>query len=414
MSDFYLALGILSLCSVFSALVKARRLYFFVPVYFFSAWLCGELAFIHLLWQLSLTLVFGLAGGLDDPEGQLGLMLFVLSWFGLLYLHAQAMDSASVLKRALRTGLGGNYPGDIPADRREMLRGDIQSRDWLRPFHMRRRGVRVHRNIAYAEGGKRNLLDVYQPTEPREGGFPVLLQVHGGAWMIGEKQQQGLPLMYHLAQRGWLCVACNYRLSPKDAFPAHIIDVKRSIAWIREYAGEFGGDPGFIALTGGSAGGHLAALAALTPNHSEWQPGFEDIDTSVAAAVPFYGVYDLLDREHIRGAMSMKKFLARHVMKQRPSQNRQLWEDASPVSHVSSKAPPMFVVQGTHDSLVWVEEARSFVRCLKKDSKQAVAYAELPGAQHAFDIFHSVRTEHVLNAVSDFLEWCHARRDQTC
>ena len=155
-----------------------------------------------------------------------------------------------------------------------------------------------------------------------------------------------------------------------------------------------------------------ASLAALTANRVEWQPGFEDADTSVAAAVPFYAVYDLLDRENIRGPMSMEKFLSKHVMKQSPSQNRQLWEDASPASHVSSKAPPLFVVQGTHDSLVWVEEARSFVRCLKKDSKQAVAYAELPGAQHAFDIFHSVRSEHVLNAVTDFLEWCHARRGQ--
>ena len=232
--------------------------------------------------------------------------------------------------------------------------------------------------------------------------------------MIGEKQQQGLPLMYHLAQRGWLCVACNYRLSPKDAFPAHIIDVKRSIAWVREHAAEFGGNPDFIAITGGSAGGHLSSLAALTANRAEWQPGFEDVDTSVAAAVPFYGLYDLLDREDIRGAMSMKTFLARHVMKQSPSQNRQLWEDASPVSHVSSKAPPVFVVQGTHDSLVWVEEARSFVRCLRGESEQAVAYAELPGAQHAFDVFHSVRSEHVLNAASEFLEWCHARSDQTC
>jgi len=413
LSGIYLALGSLSLYCVFTAVVKARRLYFFVPAYFLSAWLCGELAFIHLLWQLVLSLLFGLSGGFDDPDGQLGLMLFILSWLGLLYLHAQSMNSASVLHGALHTGLGDNYRGDIPAHRHAVLREDMESEDWLRPFHMRRSGVRVHRDIAYAEGGKRNLLDIYQPTESREGGFPVLLQVHGGAWMIGEKQQQGLPLMYHLAQRGWLCVACNYRLSPKDAFPAHIIDVKRSIAWVREHAEEFGGNPDFIAITGGSAGGHLSSLAALTANRVDWQPGFEDIDTSVAAAVPFYGVYDLLDREKIRGAMSMESFLSKHVMKQSPSQNRQLWEDASPVSHVSSKAPPLFVIQGTHDSLVWVEEARSFVRCLHGESEQAVAYAELPGAQHAFDVFHSVRTEHVLNAVSEFLEWCYARRDQT-
>jgi acetyl esterase/lipase len=412
-SSTYLTLGILSVFCVFTALVKARRLYFFAPVYFFSAWLCGELAIIHLLWQLGLTLLVGLKGGLDSSNGQLGLVLFGLSWLGLLYLHAQSLQSGPVLKRALRTALGNNYGSELPADRQWVLRWEIDTGAWLRPFSMRRDGVRVHRDIAYAEGDKRNLLDVYQPTETREGGFPVLLQVHGGGWMIGNKQQQGVPLMYHLAQRGWLCVACNYRLSPKDAFPAHVIDVKRSIAWIREHAREFGGNPDFIAITGGSAGGHLSSLAALTPNRIEWQPGFEGIDTSVDAAVPIYGVFDLLDREDIRGDMSMEKFLAKYVMKESSLQNRQLWEDASPISHVSGNAPPVLVIHGTHDSLAWVEEARCFVANLQKTSEQVVAYAELPGAQHAFDVFHSVRTEHVVNGVSDFLEWCYARREHT-
>ncbi len=71
----------------------------------------------------------------------------------------------------------------------------------------------------------------------------------------------------------------------------------------------------------------------------------------------------------------------------------------------------MFVLQGTHDSLVWVEEARVFVNRLRGVSDQLVAYAELPGGQHAFYIFHSVRTDHTVNAVADFLEWCYARKD---
>ena len=100
---------------------------------------------------------------------------------------------------------------------------------------------------------------------------------------MGEKEQQGKPLMYHMAQRGWLCVAINYRLSPKAAFPAHIIDVKKSIAWVKEHIRDYGGNPDFIAITGGSAGGHLSSLAALTPNRADWQPGFEHADTSLQA-----------------------------------------------------------------------------------------------------------------------------------
>jgi acetyl esterase/lipase len=218
-------------------------------------------------------------------------------------------------------------------------------------------------------------------------------------------------LMYHLAQRGWLCVACNYRLSPKDAFPAHIIDVKKALAWIREHAAEYGGNPEFLAITGGSAGGHLSSLAALTPNKADWQPGFEEVDTSVSAAVPFYGVYDFLDRDNIRGNTSMQDLLADKVLQCQPEENEQLWQDACPLNHVNADAPPMFVIQGTHDSLVWVEEARTFVAAAQSASDQVVAYGELPGAQHAFEVFHSVRTDLTVNAVTDFLEWCYARRE---
>ena len=70
----------------------------------------------------------------------------------------------------------------------------------------------------------------------------------------------------------------------------------------------------------------------------------------------------------------------------------------------------MFVVQGTHDSLVWVEEAHKFVDKMKSVSQQPVVYGELPGAQHAFEVFHSVRTDHAVNAAADFLEWSYAVR----
>ena len=165
---------------------------------------------------------------------------------------------------------------------------------------------------------------------------------------------------------------------------------------------------GFIAITGGSAGGHLSSLAALTPNRREWQPGFEDVDTSLQAAVPFYGVYDFLDRHGIRPEMSMEGMIADRVMQCTLEESPELWDAGSPLSHVRPDAPPMFVIQGTHDSLVWVEEARAFVSALQAVSEQPVAYGELPGAQHAFEIFHSVRTDHTVHAVGHFLEWAHA------
>ncbi len=409
MAEFYLVLAVLSALFTVSAMVQARRLYWGVPVYFLTAWLTGELALIHLGLQLGLAAVLSFGGFFSDPTAQTGLGLFALSWLGLVYLHIQAMDTGETVRGALNRALGVDYRMDIPAHRRAQLCDTVVSRSWLRPFSFAREGVRVLSHISYGDAGKRNLLDIYQPVEPREGGFPVLLQVHGGAWIIGSKEEQAKPLMFHMSQRGWLCVAINYRLSPKDAFPAHIIDVKRAIAWIKENIAQYGGDPNFIAITGGSAGGHLSSLAALTPNKTQWQPGFEDTDTTVQAAVPFYGVYDFLDRYNIRSGMSMDDIIADKVMQCSKIASRELWDDASPLAQVNAHAPPMYVVQGSHDSLVWVEEARMFVSKLQAVSNQVVAYAELPGAQHAFEIFHSARTDLVVNSVADFLEWTHAK-----
>ena len=106
----------------------------------------------------------------------------------------------------------------------------------------------------------------------------------------------------------------------------------------------------------------------------------------------------------------MESALAKFVFQNTLEQGYDERNDGSPLVHVSEQAPPMMVVQGTHDSLVWVEEAHKFVEAMKAVSKQPVVYGELPGAQHAFDVFHSVRTDHTVNAVTDFLEWSYARR----
>ena len=121
--------------------------------------------------------------------------------------------------------------------------------------------------------------------------------------------------MDQMAAQGWVCVAINYRLAPRDACPAHIVDVKRAIAWIKEHIADYGGDPDYLVDHRGSAGGHLAALAALTPGDPTFQPGFEDADTSVQAAVPFYGVYDFAGSTGLRNATEMRDtFLGPRVM----------------------------------------------------------------------------------------------------
>jgi acetyl esterase/lipase len=280
------------------------------------------------------------------------------------------------------------------------------------------RMLRVHRdyahdsNISYGEFGGANQLDIWRrPDLDPAGKAPVLFQIPGGAWTTGNKRGQAHPLMSHLAELGWICVAINYRHSPRNTWPAHIIDVKRALAWVKAHIAEYGGDPEFIAITGGSAGGHLSSLAALTPNDPEFQPGFEDADTRVQAAVPFYGVYDFTRFNDAMHPM-MPALLVKSVVKQRPSTNMQPFITASPVNHVSADAPPFFVLHGRNDSLVPVEQARGFVERLRQVSNQPVVYAEMPFTQHAFDIFGSARAAHTAVAVEQFLAEVYATRRQ--
>jgi len=238
-------------------------------------------------------------------------------------------------------------------------------------------------------------------------GAPVLLQIHGGGWVISNKNQQGKPIMLHFASRGWVCFAPNYRLSPRSTWPDEIVDVKRAIAWIKDHAHEYGADPSFIVITGGSAGGHLAALAAVTPNDPAFQPGFEDADTRVQAAAPYYGVYDFADTSSVQSRLLIK-FLERAVFKKRFRDHREDFEAASPIRRVSSDDPPFFVIHGHHDSLVPVKTARRFVQKLREVAQDPVVYAELPGAQHAFDVFPSIRTAHVTRAVERFADYVYS------
>jgi acetyl esterase/lipase len=330
-------------------------------------------------------------------------LVSALSWLGLLGLHRRGTQANVPLTAALDAGLGTG---------RRTESGDL----WKRPAGpgtAKNPGVvrmlRVYRDyahdtdISYGEHGARNHLDIWRrPDLDRGGRAPVLLQVPGGAWMVGSKRQQAYPLMSHLVELGWVCVAINYRLSPRSTWPDHIVDVKRALAWVKEHIAEYGGDPDWVAITGGSAGGHLSSLAALTANDPQFQPGFESADTSVRAAVPFYGLYDFNGEDSAIHPL-MAPILGKYVFKRTRAEIADAFRVASPITHVSADAPPFFVLHGTNDSLIPVEQARAFSARLRDVSRQPVVYAELSLAQHAFDIFGSARAAHAAVAVEQFL-----------
>ncbi|WP_156661412.1 alpha/beta hydrolase [Mycobacterium sp. 852002-51163_SCH5372311] len=264
-------------------------------------------------------------------------------------------------------------------------------------------------DISYGPGGRDNLLDIWRRSDLRPGDHaPVLLQVPGGAWSLNGKRPQAYTLMSRMVELGWICVSINYSKSPRCTFPAHIIDVKRAIAWVRENIGDYGGDPDFIAVTGGSAGGHLASLAALTANDPTFQPGFERADTTVQAVAPYYGVYDFTDFENMHEMML--PFLEQFVMKSRYATDPERFRAASPISYVHRDAPPFFVLHGDKDEVVPAGQATAFCAALRGAGAATVSYAELANAHHAFDITPTLRSRLAANAVADFLGVVYGRR----
>jgi len=392
----FLAVSLVGALFTANAFIPVRRVPALFMPSFFGSWLTAELAMHHVLWQSIASLVFVEFGALAAWPGWAALIITFGSWLGLLVLFADGNRAQKTFDTALE---------DVEPVRETK---PVPRRNVLLPFSKKRRGIQVTRDIVYRRvAGTVLKLDVVAPAD--DGAHrPAILQIHGGSWVMGDKREQGWPLLSHLAANGWVCFNLNYRLSPGATFPEHLIDLKAGLAWIREHAKQWGIDPDFIAVTGGSAGGHLAALMGLTANDPEYQPGFEEADTRVQAAVPIYGVYDFTSRLGTNRLPFWYRRLERQIMKAFRDEEPEEFRRASPIERIHADAPPFFVIHGDRDTLAPVEEARQFAAELRKVSRSPVVYAELGGAQHAFDIFCSPRTAHMLVAVLKFLDATHA------
>jgi acetyl esterase/lipase len=398
--SLFMAAGLLGLAFTVNAFLPlSNRRALFFPSFVFS-WLTMELAAHHLVWQAIAAWVFIELGALQAWPGWVGLGVSLLSWAGLLVLVLQGRRARDVMARLLEGFIS------TPTEHR------ISPWRLLVPVPFSSAQTRRIRNVVYGHANGRALrLDVYLPRRG-DGRRPAVVQIHGGGWIVGDKRSQGIPLLLHLCDRGWVGFNVNYRLSPAAAFPDHLVDIKRAIAWVRDHADDYGVDPSFIAVTGGSAGGHLAALAALTNGDGLYQPGFEDADVSVQACVPLYAIYDLTDRLGLHHPRFVSRFVGPLVLHASFEADARKFHEASPLDRVHERAPPFFVIHGDRDSMAPLRYARLFVQRLREVSGAPVLAAEIRGAQHAFDLFLSPRSAAVIEGVGAFLDETYLRHQR--
>ena len=219
------------------------------------------------------------------------------------------------------------------------------------PFFPGRLDVVRVRGLAYGDGPDRTL-DVYHRRD-QPARAAVLLHFHGGGFDSGNKAREARPLIRHLtSRRGFVCVSANYRLQPHVTLADQVADVHAAIAWVRTHAAGYGAEPCTLFVTGSSAGANLAIRAVCGG------------ETGITGLICRYGYYG----------------------------------DLAPCGDM----PPMLVVHGEKDILASVSGARAFAERVRAVSSRPVIYAELPGAHHDFDMFESIRSAAVSQAVEQF------------
>lgn len=316
------------------------------------------------------TAALGIAlGGLGNPAGQAGALALGVAAVLLVVLIVRAHRSA----RRLRTRVTG-------AVHRARGAAIVVGRPVPTPPGV----VEVH-GVAYDAG---QTLDIVRPAEAPSTAR-VLVYVHGGGWKGGDPQRQARDLYHALALDGWVVLAIRYPFAPAVSVEQQIATVQSAVRWARTGLAEHGTTASAVALAGGSAGGHLAAMAALTASDGE----------AVAACVGIYGIYDLANRNRTRAHWGM---IAADVVRQTVAEAPGRYRALSPLDNIHADSPPMLLVHGSRDTLVPIAEAHQFAAALAAAGRP-VDLVEVDGAEHAFDALGAIRSRTSAALIRDWL-----------
>jgi acetyl esterase/lipase len=368
------------------------------------------LLFIPKLFWGSFILLPGIAGGIAAIGGYLIGRDPVSSVFGALALIISGRHVYRIYKGAAGVvrEISKSKPqstGEIDIDNKSLfwllLRGDRHQYDFTRDIQ-----IGLH-----AETGRPILTDLWSPAAEVAHSGMGIIYLHGSGWHYADKDFGTRPFFRRLASSGHVIADLAYTLSPETDMFGMLADVKRSICWMKENSEEFNFRKDRIVLMGGSAGGHLALLAAYTPDHPVLDPPDAACSTEVRAVVSYYGPTDLEAQfrsfEELPGLEGstrferwMMKYLESRVgfevipvhrllpaaMGGEPSEAPDLYELASPLNHISQHCPPTLLLQGSHDFSGVASDVRHMHQALRSSGCTAFLF-ELPDTEHGFDLF---------------------------
>ncbi len=260
--------------------------------------------------------------------------------------------------------------------------------------------------------------DVWRPPAGVQPTGLGVIYVHGGAWRLMNKDMFTRPMFRRLAGQGHFVMDIEYRLAPAADIPEMVSDVKRAVLWLKRHSAEYGVNPDKIVLMGGSAGAHLAMMAAYTADDPLFQVDGQGLNTDVCGLVDFYGPADLLaiyhdvdvvsqrlqQRKRIRPyglvvemLLQLAGLLPAHTPIERasnlvgelvanaPGGGRERFDRMSPMGHVGPHCPPTLLLQGTDDIFGLAPSTWQLHRKLRAAGVTSIL-VEFPQTDHAFDL----------------------------
>jgi acetyl esterase/lipase len=319
------------------------------------------------------------------------------AFFCHLGLACQVGAANAESQRAAKEGVSMHYAIQIQPPRADTRR---IRRKWL--------------DIPYADRSPSQKLDIYLP-DAGDGPFPVIVSLHGGAFMGCDKADlQILPMLKGL-KRGYAVVGVNYRLSGEAIFPALVQDVKAAIRWIRAHAAAHQLDGRWIAAWGSSAGGYLALMLGTSAGISELDDlslGNAEQPANVQAVVAWYPPVDFLamdeqleaaglplpEGQAHNGANSPESLLLGAKITEIPERVGV----ADPVTYIRAGAPPFLMQHGTRDPVVPAQQSVNLAASLRAVlGAERVTLELIEGAEHADPKFE---TRENVSRVLDFLD----------